>query len=166
MDIKTQENPQFKQGYLYAVRLLTASKKSSKELSKRLKDKGYQPAAIEDILQSLRSQGILDDRKMADETIHWAKQAKKYGKKRISLELKKKGIAQNLIDGALEGYSKEEERKTAYQLAEIRWNKVKHLEPQKRKKRLFDYLISRGFDFELTREIMNRLDSPKNNDDF
>ncbi len=166
MDIKTQENPQFKQGYLYAVRLLTASKKSTKELSKRLKDKGYNPAIAEDILECLRSQGILDDRKMVDETIHWAKQAKQYGKKRISFELKKKGIAQNVIEEALENYSKDEERETAYQLAEIRWNKVKHLEPPKRKKKLFDFLVSRGFDFELAREIMNRLDSKKDNDDF
>ena len=166
MNIKTQENPQFKQGYLYAVRLLTASKKSTKELSKRLKDKGYDPAVAEDILECLRAQGILDDRKMVDETIHWAKEAKRYGKKRISLELKKKGIAQNVIEEALENYSKDEERETAYQLAETRWNKVKHLEPQKRKKRLFDFLVSRGFDFELAREIMNRLDSKKDNEDF
>lgn len=166
MDIKTQENPQFKQGYLYAVRLLAASKKSAQELSKRLKDKGYDLAIVEDILEYLRTQGILDDRKMVDETIHWAKQAKRYGKKRILFELKKKGIAQNVIEEALENYSKEEERETAYQLAKIRWNKVKHLEPLKRKKRLFDFLVSRGFDFELAKEIMNRLDSKKINEDF
>lgn len=166
MNTKTQENPQFKQGYLYAVRLLTASKKSTKELLRRLKQKGYDAGIAQEILESLKNQGILNDRKMVDETIHWAKQAKRYGKKRISLELKKKGIAQNIIDEALENYSKDEERETAFQLAETRWNKVKHLEPQKRKKRLFDFLVSRGFDFELAREIMNQLDSKKDNEDF
>ncbi len=166
MDTKTKESPQFKQGYLYAVRLLTASKKSAKEVAKRLKDKGYESSVIETVVESLKTQGILNDRKMVDETVQWAKQAKRFGKRRVALELKKKGITQNIIDSALQNYSKEEERKTAYSLAEVRWQKIKNIESQKRKRRLFDFLINRGFDFELSREIINQLDSQKANDDI
>ncbi len=166
MDIKTKDDPQFKQGYLYAVRLLAASKKSKKDLLKRLSDKGYDAEIIQIILETLKTQGILDDRKMVDETVQWAKQAKRYGKRRIGFELRKKGIEQNIINQALEGYSKDEERETAYQLAEVRWNKLQNVELVKRKKRLFDFLISRGFDFELSREIINQLNLKKDNENF
>ena len=166
MDLKIKDSPQFKQGYLYAVRLLTASKKSTKELLKRLNDRGYDPQVAESILETLKNQGILSDRKMVDETIHWAREAKRYGKKRISIELRKKGIAQNVIEEALVGYSKDEERQTAYQLAEVRWNKLGKIELVKRKKRLFDYLVSRGFDFEMIREIINQLNSKKDNENI
>lgn len=166
MDLKIKDNPQFKQGYLYAVRLLAASKKSSKEILKRLNDKGYDAAIAEIIVEMLKDQGILSDRKMVDDTVHWAKQAKRYGKRRIAIELRKKGIAQNVIDEALVGYSKDEERAAAYQLAEARWNKLGKIELVKRKKRLFDFLVSRGFDFDLTREIINQLNSKKNNEDI
>ncbi len=166
MDHNTQEDSQFKQGYLYAVRLLTASKKSATQLLKRFKEKGYKPEIAESVLEKLKEQGILNDRKMVDETIQWAKQAKRYGKRRIAMELKKKGIAQNVIDDSLSHYSKEEERETALVLAQVRWQKLERIEPNKRKKRMYDFLISRGFDFETTREIVDQLNSKQNHENF
>lgn len=166
MDHNKNENPQFKQGYLYAIRLLTASKKSTKEIRKRLHDKGYDPTIAEQVLDSLKNQGILNDGKVVEETIHWAKHAKRYGKKRIALELKRKGFDQSLIETALQQFPLEDERKIAYELAQTRWDKLGNLEVLKRKKRLFSYLISRGFDFGLSREIIDELNRKKDYENF
>ena len=163
MDQALKDNPQFKQGYLYAVRLLTASKKSSKELTKRLKGKGYNEAVIQNILEFLESQGILSDQKLVSDSVQWAKQAKRYGKRKIYAQLKQKGLDSKTIEQALGQYSKEEERETALELAQNRWDKLSKIEPKKRKQRLYSYLIGRGFDFEVVREIIDQLSSKHEN---
>ena len=163
MNLKTNDDPQLKQGYLYAVRLLTMTKRSEKELVKRLKEKGYPEETITQITERLKTQGILNDQKLLNETIHWSIQSKKYGRNRIFIELRKRGIAASEIEDALKNYSKEIERETASEVAEARWEKLKKIEPKKRKKRLYDFLISRGFDFELAREITTQLEANANN---
>ncbi len=165
MDSALKNNPQYKQGYLYAVRLLTASKKSSKEISKRLKDRGYGEAVIEGVLNSLKEQGILDDTKLVTDSVEWAKQAKRYGKRRIFSDLRKKGIDSKIIDQALIEYPKEDERQTAFDLAKNRWDKLSKIEPKKRKQRLYQFLGNRGFDFEIIREVMEKL-THNQNDNF
>lgn len=159
MELKIKNNPQFKQGYLYAVRLLAASKKSEREVSKRLLEKGYPEETVEQVVGELRSQKLLSDRKLVDETIQGAIYAKRYGRRRIFLELKKRGIGSAQIEKALEDYPKATERETAHTLAQERWEKLKKVEYQKRKKRLYDFLLNRGFDFELAREIVNQMQS-------
>lgn len=157
MDINTKNNPQFRQGYLYAVRLLTASKKSEKEVAKRLKDKGYPGNIIEKITEELKGQGILSDEKLIRETVQWAAQAKRYGRRRIILDLKKRGMVSSEIEKALDDYPKAAERDFARSLAEARWERLKKVEPQKRKMRLYQFLLNRGFDFELSREIVAQM---------
>ena len=152
---KITENSQFKQGYLYAVRLLTASKKSESEVVKRLRDKGYGADSTGQVVEELKKNGVLDDQKLITETIQWASQAKRHGRKRIFFDLKKRGIAASKIEQALEDYAPETERQIALSLAQDRWDRLSRVEPQKRKKRLYDFLINRGFAFELSREVVN-----------
>lgn len=159
MDLTTKDNPQFKQGYLYAVRLLAASKKSEAEISKRLLEKGYPREIVQQVLNRLKSQKLLSDQKLVEETIQSATQIKRYGRRRVAFELKKRGIATAQIETALQNYPKTIERETAYRLAEERWQKLKKVEHQKRKKRLYDFLLNRGFDFELAREVVNQMRS-------
>ena len=165
MELEAKNNPQFKQGYLYAVRLLAASKKSEREVRKRLLDKGYFKETIDQVVSELAEQKILSDRKLIEETVQSAVQAKRYGRRRIVLELKRRGVALNQVEKALSDYPKEVEEETAKALAESRWEKLKKVEPQKRKKRLYDFLLNRGFDFELARGIVEQMHS-KTHEDF
>ena len=164
MALKNDDNPQLKQGYIYAVRLLAASKKSERELLKRLSDKGYSEEIAEQVVEELKDQRILSDQKLAQETVHWAIQAKRYGRNRIALKLRKKGVPAWEITKELEQYPKALERETALALAEERWAKLKKIEPKKRKKRLYDFLVARGFDFEISREIVTQMQAEPNED--
>lgn len=166
MGAHVEDNSQRKQGYLYAVRLLTISKRSETELSKRLLSKGYPKAAIDSIIVKLKEQKILNDQKLVQETVHWAVQSKKYGRRKVYLQLKKRGIATGEIEEALDTFPKEAEHDTALMLAEERWEKLKGVDFQKRKKRLYDFLINRGFDFELSREIVKEMQPNESNENF
>jgi regulatory protein len=164
MDTKLNHSPQFKQGYLYAVRLLTASKKSEREVAKRLSEKGYLSEVIEEVIAQLKKQKILSDQKLAQETVHTTLLGKRYGPKRIYYQLRKRGIPEHEAHEAAEAYPKSLERETAKELASERWLKLKNIEPKKRKKRLYDFLINRGFNHELAFEIVKQIETKKDED--
>ncbi|OGX06065.1 MAG: hypothetical protein A3G87_02450 [Omnitrophica bacterium RIFCSPLOWO2_12_FULL_50_11] len=154
MDQNSNEEAQFKQGYLYAVRLLTASKKSSAELLNRLERKGYESNVAQQIVQKLKSQKVLHDQKLVQDTIQWAQETKHLGRNRLIQEFKKRGIERALIDEALKALPQAKERELAQNLAYERWGQLGKLDFKKRTKRVYNYLVSRGFDFELSREIV------------
>jgi regulatory protein len=159
MDEKLKNNPQWKQGYLYAVRLLTASKKSEREIAKRLDEKGYSPEVIQDIVNELRTQRILNDQKLTEEMVQTTLLEKRYGPKRVYYNLRKRGISSAEAQKAADAYPKSAEREAAQELAKTRWEKLMKIEPRKRKKRLYDFLINRGFNHELSRDIVMRIES-------
>lgn len=159
MPERINEDSQIKQGYLYAIRLLAASKKSESELLKRLLKKGFSEFSALEVIQKLKQKRILSDQKLVEEAVHWATQTKRYGKRRISMELKRRGIASVEIENAFKNYDDLLERQTAAQLAQERWQKLNKVEMKKRKTRVYNFLLNRGFDFELVREILNQLES-------
>ncbi len=165
MDTKLKTHLQFKQGYLYAIRLLTAAKKSEREIIKRLSAKGYLPEAIQEITAQLKAQKILSDEKLTEETIQTTLLEKRYGPRRVYYHLMKRGISSEEAQKAVEAYPKSLERETAKELAQTRWAKLEKVEPKKRKKRLYDFLINRGFNHELSREIVMQIET-KTNENF
>ena len=143
------------------MRLLTASKKSEREIVKRLGEKGYAPEAIEEITAQLKAQRILSDQKLTQETIQTALLEKRYGPKRVYYNLRKRGISSAEAQKAADAYPKSAEREAANELAQARWLRLERVEPKKRKKRLYDFLINRGFNHELSREIVMQIETKK-----
>ena len=100
---------------------------------------------------------MLDDRAFTKSWISY-RLARPFGFRRIIQELKIKGIDQEIIDqafGELEGnYSPE---KTALELAQRRWQRLPAIDPVKKKKRVMDFLLRRGFDASLVIKVIKLL---------
>ncbi len=165
MEEKQALTGQLKQGYLYAVRLLAMTKRSRKELAQKLKSKGYDAGIAGQILDRLQSQGILNDRALVQESVQRAVHEKRFGRRRISFELKRKGAGEAVIQRALSQYLPEEERANALALARAQWSKWSRVEPRKKKKRLYDFLAGRGFEYELVRDIVSQIEKTTDEND-
>ena len=70
----------------------------------------------------------------------------------------KRGIGETLIREVLEKYSPEEERERARELARDKFERWQKLEPMKRRKRVYDFLVRRGFDFAMTRDLVEEIE--------
>lgn len=158
-----RENSKWKNGYIYAVRLLSIVNRGSGEILKKLVEKGYEKELADDIIAALESKGILNDTKLSRETVKWGIQGKRLGRLRLQFELKKRGIQSEQIQDALSDYSKETESGLAKTLAEEKWVKLQKIEPKLRKKRIYDFLIRRGFNFELSREVIENIETSNEN---
>lgn len=144
-----------------SLRILTASPKSRRQLEGKLREKGYDKNVIEKTLSHLEGNGLLNDRVYADQVARTFLNVKTSGRKRIAYELKKRGIQDPLIEEVLGTVSLDDEKTRAKDLARHQDEKWSKLDPSRRRKKIYDFLLRRGFDYSLSREIVETLGKEK-----
>ena len=150
---------QQKQAWITSLRLLAATPKTRRELAAKLSDKGYAEAVIRETLDALESQGLLSDQAYARNLLGRFTLSQPSGKRKIAFELKRHGVPTGIRNELLEGLTPEDETGRAREIAGARWERLKTLPAEKRKKRIYDLLIRRGFDFQIARDILEELES-------
>ena len=128
-----------------ALRFLKIRPRSIGELRSKLEIKGFEVKAINETVQWLEDHKLVDDRAFTKSWIQY-RLARPFGFRRIIAELKTKGISEEIILEAVakaqEEYSQEE---AVMEVAKRRWERFASVDPQKRKKRIYDFLLRRGF---------------------
>jgi regulatory protein len=154
---KTLAEEQAKQATITCLRLLAASPKSGQELRRKLEDNGYSAGIIDQALCDLKTQGVLDDTAYAKDLVARLTLGKCVGRHKIAFELKRHGISKKISDEMLGTLSNEDETERALEQAQLKWTVWSRLDPKKRKKRLYDFLIRKGYDFQIVQDILQRL---------
>lgn len=73
-------------------------------------------------------------------------------------ELKQKGVSDSIIEATLEAKAKSyDEYEVAFNMARERFERFKKLDRSKAAKRLYDFLVRRGFKYENVRRIIEEL---------
>lgn len=161
----SRDDEQYKQAIITSLRLLAASPKCCAELRKKLEDKGYPGPLIDQVLAELKSQGILDDTVYARDLVARLTQLKAEGKFKVAFELKRRGISSNIRQELLDTMTLETELTRALEQARIKWLGWQKLDRSKRKKRVYDFLIRKGYDFQIVHEVLTQLDKGPCNDE-
>jgi regulatory protein len=112
----------------------------------RLKQKGHRGIIIAATIDSLKTKGMLDDLAFAKLWIGDRISLKPAGKSLIAGELRSKGIDDATIDEAFGGYEGlYDEYELALPLARKKIRTIRGVEPEKAKRKVFDFLLRRGF---------------------
>ena len=83
---------------------------------------------------------------------------KGYGTRRLTLELQRKGIAQETIQETLSAQDPDAERQRALALAQKKWaSRDENGDTAREKRRLTDYLLRRGFSYGVIRQVLTEL---------
>jgi len=80
------------------------------------------------------------------------------GRKRIAFEMERRGVGTATVRELLEGYKPEEERAKAFEVARLKRERWMRLDKPKRRKRIYDFLVRRGFDFSLSKEVTDEIE--------
>ncbi len=163
---KTLTEEQTKQAIITCLRLLAASPKSGQELRKKLEGKGYSAGTIDQALSDLKTQGVLDDTRYARDLVARLTLGKCAGRHKIAFELKRHGISKKVSDEMLGALSNEDETERALAQARLKWTGWSQLDPQKRKKRLYDFLMRKGYDFQIVQDILQKLSKGSTDDEI
>lgn len=141
-----------------ALRLLSVRARSEKELRTRLHLAGLGEAA-EATVRTLKRAGLVDDRAFALSYARSRLATRPCGEFLLRRELRHKGIGDEVVEATVaEAYREKSQRELAYELAAKRKKTATAPDQEKARRRVADFLLRRGFSWELVNEILEQWD--------
>lgn len=134
-----------------AVRIVSASSVSKRDLEHRLIQKGEDPQQAKNAVQWMEDLDLLDDRKTAQQVVQRCV-AKGYGLARAKQALYEKRIPKEYWQEALEDYPDQLEA-----IVSFLENRLSKSRDEKEVKRAIDALIRRGHSYSTIRQALNEL---------
>lgn len=138
-----------------AFKHLSYRDRSKRELAQHLEKKGHTPSIIQETLQVLAELNYINDQRFAMEWGRSRVERKKFGKKRLRHELSAKGISSPIIETTLDSlYDSNPEQDLALACASKKLASLHGLEPEKKTRRLAQFLQRRGFSTDIIYETL------------
>lgn len=128
-----------------------------KEVKQKLKDMHMIPEAIDVVVVHLLQHNYLNEERFTKAYVRGKLKNKKWGKQRLTQELKKRDISKVNITKALADIDDEDYLNIFNDLAEKKLGLIKENNIYKRKKKLADYLLYRGWEPFLVYDKVNEL---------
>ncbi len=137
-----------------AVRIVSATNVSRRDLEERLMRKGEAPEQAKEAVQWMADLNLVNDRNTAEQVVHSCI-AKGYGLARAKQALYEKRIPKEYWEEALADYPDQSERIEAF----LR-SRLDEDSDEKQTKRAIDALIRRGHSYGAIRRVLNELSFP------
>ncbi len=141
----------------YAFDLLVRRSYSRKELQNKLTKRGFTEEAITTTMETLERLEYIKDEKYARDWVDSRRRLKPKGKKALRMELMQKGIDKGTIERILSEIDDSEEYTMALELAQKQMNRYKSIDKYVARRRLYNFLTSRGFDYETVNSVMSNV---------
>lgn len=137
--------------------LLKFRLRSEREIYQRLKKKKFAEEIIRETIAFLKAQEFIDDKLFAKSWIE-SRLKKPLGLTKIRQELELKGVLKEIIDSQINEFKPNyTESDIVTKLAKQRFDRLKNVEPQKAKRRIYAELLRRGFSAEAAADAINQL---------
>ena len=137
-----------------AAHYLSYRPRSEFELRERLHQRGFDGDSVEAVLAKLKEQGLVDDMAFAQ---FWKDNRESFSPRSqwlTKLELRRKGVANNIIDQIADTIDDED---SAYRAALSKARSLPLSDYQSFRRRLGDYLKRRGFGYGVINHTIERL---------
>ncbi len=143
-----------------AFRYLGRRLHSEYELKLKLRQKGANGNIIDKIINELKTSGYINDYEFASTFADEHIKNKFMGKKKIESELFKRGIARDIILKVIEKkFSQGNDFDNALELGvkKLKSLSSRKIEKQKIKSKLYSFLLSKGYDFDTGKRVIENL---------
>lgn len=138
-------------------RYCTYQERCHKEVAQKLIEMKMIPEARDLIIGHLITHDFLNEERFARAFARGKFRIKKWGKQRIQLELKRKHINNTIISLALSEIDDDEYLLTLNELSERKVATIKDKNQQKKRKKLADFLLYRGWESQLVYDKIREL---------
>ena len=139
--------------YDRAVHFLGFRPRSQSEVERYLRDKGYDAPIIDDTIRHLIDKQYVNDEAFATFWLENREQFKPRGARALRYELRQKGLADNVIDNALQDL---EESELAWDAVQSKLRRWQNLSEEQFRKKLLGFLSRRGFNYDTIRDTLER----------
>ncbi|MGM5469296.1 regulatory protein RecX [Flavobacteriaceae bacterium LMO-SS05] len=128
-----------------------------KEVQQKLRDMYMIPEAIDMVIGHLLEHNFLNEERFAKSFVSGKFKIKKWGKRRLIQELKQKEISKYNINLAMSAIDDDEYIETFNGLANKKLSSIRETNILKKKKKLADYLLYRGWESYLVYDKVNEI---------
>ena len=119
------------------------------EVKQKLSDLSIWGEWAEEIIQHLINENFLSEERYAQSYARGKFRIKKWGRMKIRQKLREKRVASKLIDYGMKEIDEDEYLKTIEELIEKKNKTIRETNPIKRKKKLFNYMFTKGYESSL-----------------
>ncbi len=152
---------QYPRALNHAVSMLARRPCSRHEVFSSLQRHRYTEEIAALVVYKLEKENLLNDESFCEQWIRY-KQDCRFGKKRILLELRQKGIPEDLARSALENTEDPDNSSGAFSLALRAWNRTKPEEDiRKSRQKVIACLVRKGYDWETARSACDAAEKQK-----
>jgi regulatory protein len=127
------------------LRILTAAPKSRRELEQSLARKGYPEHVVTPVLDRFDEVGLIDDAEYAQMVVRTRHAERGLARRAIAVELRRRGIDDEVAADALGQVDADDERETAARLAERLIARSRGLDRDARLRRAASALARKGY---------------------
>lgn len=134
--------------------------RTEQEVRRKLRQKGFSETATEEAISRMLELGYLDDEGYARAFVSSRLASRGHGPLRIKVDLQRRGVREAMIDAALAAHvDREHLHQAALEHARTRWLRLAtEADVRKRRRKTMDFLLRRGYDFELIRSVMETVE--------
>lgn len=124
------------------------------EVEQKMREFVLIPEAKEEILLYLMKENYLNEERFTRSYIRGKFYIKHWGKTKIKMHLKQKGITEKLITKSFDEIDEDDYEKTIRRLYENYESKLKGLQPYQKKSKTIKYLLNKGFEYEVILQLI------------
>jgi len=154
--MESSESDDYARALQVALRYVSFRQRSVTEVRRRVGKEFSQPV-VEQVLTSLNRYGYLDDEDFARRWRDSRERRKPRGSFALRRELRAKGVANSIIDDALEGLDEADGAYRAGERRARRWLEQGDMPYGTFRRKMWDYLRRRGFGSGVARDTIARL---------
>ena len=142
-----------------ALDYLSYGAKTTEEVRRKLRGKGFDEATVEDALAHMAEYGYLDDVAYARAFARGRFAGRGYGPQRLRTDHLRRGVSREAVDAALDDLTETENvEEAARRHGRRRWRALAgEADVRRRKQKTMDFLVRRGFSFDLARTVIDEL---------
>jgi len=139
--------------------------RSTEEVRKKILEFGLNPSEAWTVLEKLTKAGFLNEDRFARAFAGGKFRIKKWGKRKIEVEMKKKGLSEELIEKGLNELPEKDYSDTLDDLLKKKWAQIarkgtdtKDYETrQKNHQKLIRYALQKGYEMDLVMQKVNKV---------
>jgi len=149
-----------KTAYDYALTLLTARAYTTRDLTRKLTQKGFERASIDETIDRLTANGLLNDEKFAEEFARQRLVVSGASRRRVEQQLAAKGISREVAASASTKVAEEEGVDTIAAMEKIARKKLAslgNLDGHVKRRRVFGLLARKGYDLDDINQVLSRI---------
>lgn len=140
------------------IRFCVYRERCHQEVEQKLDKLHMIPAAKEEIITTLLAEGFLNEERFAKAFAYDKFNLQKWGRHRITRELKQRQVSDYLIRVALNEIDEHSYRENFEDLAQKRWRQLKDTDLYKKRKKLADFLMRKGYEADMIFSYLDDLE--------